>query len=168
MNYEIPSFSGTPEQQLEQVRSFLFRLVERMNITESGEYAKAPVENTFSAQMYNELRDQIGKAADNIKTLDKAKVSHTELTIELENALREAEESGDFDGNGINYVGINADYSITFGFTDGTFYTTPVLNQISVGDVFTTTREGTPETLLGYGTWELITDSPIYMYKRIT
>ena len=118
--------------------------------------------------MYNELRDRIGTAADSIKTLDKGKVSHKELTAELEKALREAEESGDFDGNGINYVGINADYSISFGFTDGTFYTTPVLNQISVGDVFSTTREGTPETLLGYGTWELITDSPIYMYKRIT
>lgn len=168
MNYEIPSFSGAPEQQIEQIRSYLFRLVERMNITESGEYAKAPVENTFSAQMYKELRDRIGTAAENIKTLDKGKVSHKELTTELEKALRKAEESGDFDGNGINYVGINADYSISFGFTDGTFYTTPVLNQISVGDVFTTTREGTPETLLGYGTWELITDSPIYMYKRIT
>ena len=29
MNYEIPSFSGAPEQQLEQIRSYLFRLVER-------------------------------------------------------------------------------------------------------------------------------------------
>ena len=43
MNYEIPSFSGTPEQQLEQVRSFRFRLVERMNITEAGEDSKIPV-----------------------------------------------------------------------------------------------------------------------------
>lgn len=161
MSYEIPpALNGTAEQQADQLWRYIYRLVERLNVEDTGGEIST-VEGGFTAKAYTELRNMIGSVA-------KDKVSHDKLKEELEAALRQAEESGDFDGNGINSVTTNADYSVTFGFTDGTAYTTPPLGQVSVGDVFSTTRAGEPAELLGYGMWELITSSPVYMYKRIS
>lgn len=161
MRYEIPPrFEGTAETQLEQLWRYLYRLVERLNVENPGGETST-AEGGFTAKAYTELREMIGSVA-------KDKVSHDKLRTELQDALRQAEESGDFDGNGINFVTTNADYSVTFGFTDGTFYTTPPLGQISVGDVFSTTRAGDPAELLGYGTWRLLSSSPAYMWERLS
>ena len=161
MRYEIPPKpEGAAEAQLDQLWRYLYRLAERLNVENTGGEAST-VEGGFTAKAYTELRNMIGSVA-------KDKVSHDKLKAELEAALRQAEESGDFDGNGINYVTTNANHSVTFGFTDGTYYTTPPLGQILVGDVFSTAREGDPAELLGYGTWSLLSSSPAYMWERLS
>jgi hypothetical protein len=163
-----PSPQGNAEQQLREIRAYLFRLVERLNIQGSEEKTPA-AENTFTPRVYTELREMIGTNAETAKKLDKDKVNHKELVGELENALRKAEQSGDFDGNGIDSVAMDEDYRLTLGFTDGTFYTTPPLKGVEyeVGDVFVTTREGDPSELLGYGEWTQLADEPVMMWKRI-
>ena len=170
MTYETPPvLSDTPEAQLSSLWSYLYRLVEKLNV-ESPEAATAS-DSGFSAKAYSELRSMIGSNAKETGKLREDKVSHTELQAELEEKLREAEESGDFDGNGIASATMDEEYRLTLGFTDGTYYTTPSLRGApvyEVGDVFVTTRAGEPETLLGYGTWQQIASSPAYMWERIS
>ena len=171
MSYEIPPrFEGTPEAQLEQAWSFLFRLVERLNVDSPTEQTTVN-DGGFTARAYRELRDMIGTNAKALSRISKDKVSRSELWPELEELLRQAEESGDFDGNGIVSVSMDEEYRLTLGFTDGSFYTTPSLRGAPIyetGDVFVTTREGEAAVLLGYGTWSLLASSPAYMWQRVS
>lgn len=171
MNYEIPpSFEGTPEEQLKQLWSYLFRLAERLNVDGPAEQTTVN-DGGFTTRVYSELRDMIGTNAKSLNRISKDKVSHEELKPELEALLRQAEESGNFDGNGIAYVSMDEQYRLTLGFTDGSVYTTPTLRGAPIyetGDVFVTTREGEAAELLGYGTWSLLTSSPAYMWQRLS
>lgn len=171
MSYEIPPrFEGTPEAQLEQAWSFLFRLVERLNVDSPTEQTTVN-DGGFTARAYRELRDMIGTNAKGLSRISKEKVSHKELWPELEKLLRQAEESGDFDGNGIASASMDSQYRLTLEFTDGPPFTTPSLRGVpiyEIGDIFTTTREGEAAELLGYGTWSLLASSPAYMWKRVS
>ena len=120
MNYEMPPrFEGTQEAQLKQLWSYLFRLAERLNVDSPTEQTTVS-DGGFSARAYAEQRDMIGTNAKGLKRISKDKVSHSELWPELEALLRQAEESGDFDGNGT----VNTDdaiyllYHVMFGGED--------------------------------------------------
>lgn len=112
-----PSPRGTVEQQISQMYNYLFRLASGLNV-ELDRMGTAPSDtpaaDVMGAKDYNELRAMIGNVSK-----DTAK--------ELEKALDKAAESGEFDGNGIAEVESNADFSLTFEFTDGTSFTTPAL-----------------------------------------
>ena len=174
MSYEIPPVpSGSPEEQIEGLWRYLFRLIEKMNVEspENGGTAAAGTTDGFSVAALRELREMIGGTAKKAGSLEKDKVSHTELQTELEKKLREAEESGAFDGNGIASASMDEEYRLRLEFTDGTYYTTPSLRGApvyEVGDVYVTTRAGAPEELLGYGEWEQIASSPAFMWERIS
>lgn len=174
MSYEIPPVpSGSPEEQIEGLWRYLYRLIEKMNVEspEGGSTAAAGTTGGFSVAALRELREMIGGTAKKAGSLEKDKVSHTELQTELEEKLREAEQSGDFDGNGIASASMDEEYRLTLGFTDGTHYTTPSLRGAPVyeiGDVYVTTRAGAPEDLLGYGEWEQVASSPAFMWERIS
>lgn len=174
MSYEIPSVpTGSPEEQIEGLWRYLYRLIEKMNV-ESPEGGSTAAEGTtggFSVAALSELREMIGGTAKKAGSLEKNKVSHAELQTELEKKLREAEESGDFDGNGIASASMDEEYRLRLDFTDGTSYTTPTLRGAPVyeiGDVYVTTRAGAPEELLGYGEWEQVASSPAFMWERIS
>ena len=143
----------------------MFRLAERLNI-QGGESTQSGSDSVITAKFYQELREMIGVNTKTADSLSRDKVSHSELVTELENALKRAEESGEFDGNGIDSVTMDDSYRLTLGFTDGTYFTTPSLSQVAVGDVYMTTRTGNPASLLGYGTWEQLASSPAYVWKR--
>ena len=171
MTFEIPPIlAGTAEEQLESLWRYLYRLVEKLNVENAGEQVTTS-DTGFTAKAYTELRDMIGNNAKTANKLEKDKVSHAELVTEPENALREAEQSGAFDGNGISSATMDEEYKLTLGFTDGSFFTTPSLRGApvyEVGDIFVTQREGDPAALLGYGTWEQISSSPALMWARIS
>lgn len=171
-----PSLHGEIGQQISQLNSYLFRLAEGLNVeldrmTGTENPSPAAGGAVMSVREYRELRDMIGTSAKDLtQMMDK------KIPAEVTTQLRIAEQSGDFDGNGIASTSFNDDYSITFGYTDGTFFKTPPIKgdkgdrgenfQFEVGDVFLTTREGDAAELLGYGVWELLTDSPASMWKR--
>lgn len=167
-----PSPRGTVEQQISQIYNYLFRLASGLNVeldrmgTGSSD---TPAADVMGAKDYNELRAMIGNVSK-------------ETVKELEKALEEASESGEFDGNGIAEVESNADSSLTFEFTDGTSFTTPSLKgekgedyiltqadkeeiaamipggggttEFPVGFMLITSVAENPSTYLGYGTWE--------------
>lgn len=112
-----PALRGEPQQQISQISSYLFRLAEGLNVAFDGmQSSGTPSSGTaiMSMSQYTELRDMIGTVAK-------------DMTKGIENALKKAEESGEFDGNGIASVQFNEDATITFFFTDGTEFTTPVI-----------------------------------------
>lgn len=171
-----PALRGEIEQQVSQLNSYLFRLSETLNVELdriSGAENPSPASPTsvLSVREYTELRDMIGTSSKEL-----IRLMNTQIPEEVTTQLRAAEQSGDFDGNGISSVVFNDDYSITFGFTDGTFFKTPPIKgdkgetgenfKFEIGDVFTTLREGNAAELLGYGVWEQVSSSPVYMWKR--
>lgn len=168
-----PELRGTELQQLGQMRSYLFRLAESLGVAFdniSGSQGATPASSgqVLSAKDFNNLRSMIVNS--------EKELTSTTIPNEVESQLRRCEESGDFDGNGIDSVVFNDDFSVTFGFTDGTFFKTPPLKgnkgdpgenfTFVVGDVFCTTRSGDAAELVGYGTWEKIATSPVIMWKR--
>lgn len=171
-----PALRGEAEQQLTQINSYLFRLSETLNVeldrisgAEGSAKAQTQSATGLGVREYRELRDMIGASGKEL-----ARMMNEKIPIEVTTQLRIAEQSGDFDGNGISFVQFNNDHSITFGFTDGTFFSTPSLKgdkgdnfQFAVGDIFSTTRDGNAADLLGYGVWELAASSPVYMWQRI-
>lgn len=52
-------------------------------------------------------------------------ITEGQLEQAVDTALEQAKASGEFDGNGISSAVLNADYTLTLEFTDGTSYTTP-------------------------------------------
>lgn len=185
-----PSLRGTAEQQLQQLYSYLFRFAERLNVildslsgTGTGGVFGA---DDLSVGRYKELREMMAKGSllqgeslgvesKRLERLIDERVTQEQLTEAVEAALRVAEESGDFDGNGIAEATM-VNSILTLLFTDGTKFTSPSLQgatgpkgenfTFSIGDVFCTTRSGNPSSLLGYGTWEQVATSPVNMWKR--
>ena len=185
-----PSLRGTAEQQLQQLYSYLFRFAERLNVildslsgTSVGSYSGA---DDLSVGRYKELREMMAKGSllqgeslgaesKRLERLINERVTQEQLTEAVEAALRVAEESGAFDGNGIASASM-ANSILTLLFTDGTKFTSPSLRgaqgpagenfQFAVGDVYSTTLSGDPASLLGYGTWTQVATSPVNMWKR--
>ena len=171
MSYEVPPvLTGQPEEQINSLWRYIYRLVEKLNV-DAPETAQTAGDGGFNVKAYTQLREMIGSLSKAMSKLSKDKVSHTELVNELNEALRRAEESGNFDGNGISSVAMDEQYRLTLSFTDGTFFSTPPLKGgliYEIGDVFVTTREGEAAELLGYGTWSLLASSPAYMWQRLS
>lgn len=185
-----PSLSGTPAQQLQQLYSYLFRFAERLNVildslsgTGTGGITSA---DDLSVGRYKELREMMAKGSllqgeslglesKRLEGLINERVTQEQLTEAVEAALRVAEESGDFDGNGIASATM-ANSILTLLFTDGTNFVSPSLKgdkgdtgaafQFAVGDVYCTTLSGDPSSLVGYGTWSQVATSPVNMWKR--
>lgn len=182
-----PSLRGEPTQQLQQLYSYLFRFAERLNVildslsgTGTGGVTGA---DDLSVGRYKELREMMAKGSllqgeslgvesKRLEGLINERVTQEQLTEAVEAALRVAEESGDFDGNGIASATMTNSI-LTILFTDGTKFVSPSLKgdtgaafQFAVGDVYCTTLSGDPASLLGYGTWEQVATSPVNMWKR--
>lgn len=91
---------------------------------------------TITAENLNEIQDAI---LENEKAIKK-KVESSELTSAVNSALEQAKESGEFDGSkgepgkGIKSVVLNADYTLSLTFDDGTVYTTPSIRGASGKD----------------------------------
>ena len=122
-----PALRGGMEEQIAQLSSYLFRLSEGLNVeldrVQSSENPSQPSPgNAMSMNEYRELRDMIGTSAKELVEL-----MDEQIPKEVIQQLRAAEESGDFDGNGIASATFNDDYSLTLGFTDGTYFKTPSL-----------------------------------------
>ena len=103
----------------------------------------------------------------------------------IEQALREAKESGEFDGNGIERAVLNSDYTLTLYFTDGTSVTTTSIRgetgngiqsvtmnpdytltiTFTDGDIYTT---GSIRGLTGNGISEVVLNSDYTLTIRYT
>lgn len=65
-----PNLTGTAEQQLRQMHSYLFRMVEGLNVA-LGNLSETKPQESGSGNAYNELRALIGNTAESVKELRK-------------------------------------------------------------------------------------------------
>lgn len=82
----------------------------------------APSGGIPSTDMSSDVQNNLTKAGTALQESD--------LDGAIDTALAQAKASGEFDGNGIASAVLNADYTLTLRFTDGTSYTTPSIRGV--------------------------------------